>query len=289
MPLMGSFPQSRPGAKCWTEVDLGHGRGPCNPWAPGSGRVGSGGSQVPGPASPSAAESRAPRPPTRPGAVAPRLLSASPWRRTKPSRPNLSPEPSEEPEEPLRPTTFVRCLPGPVLQRSRPSAPNPRARRCRAAVARVKGRLAGGRGACAPLMRMRALCRPHPRRIKHCLSACAFLLQLPPSRHPLSCAIAAVFAMNHWAPSSQACAEGLGASSAQDASRTYSISPPSLGGAVRIGQVQVSCGRKYAEMRGSGNVGKGLEREWWKPERDPGQGVGESFRTWVWDYMDFMA
>lgn len=42
-------------------------------------------------------------------------------------------------------------------------------------------------------------------------------------------------------------------------------------------------------MRGSGNVGKGLEREWWKPERDPGQGVGGSFRTWVWDYMDFMA
>lgn len=261
MRLVGSSPQSPPEAKCWTEVGLGHGRGPCNPRAPGTGWVSSGGSQVPGPASPSAAEPRAPRPPTRPGALAPRLLSASPWRGTKPSGPILSPEPSEEPEEPLRPATFVRRLPGPVPQRSRPSAPNPRAHRCRAAVARVKGRLAAGRGASAPRMRTRALGHPHPWRIKRCLSACAFLLQLRPCWHPFSCAIAAVLAMNHWAPSSQACAEGPGASSAQDAPRTYSISPPALGGAVGIGQAQVSCRRKYAGMRGNGNVGKGLERE----------------------------
>lgn len=90
-----------------------------------SGRVG----WVSGRASPSAAQPRAPRPPSPPRAALPCLLSASPWRGTKPSGPNLSPELREKLEEPLRPATSaaVRAVP------SRRDPARPRPTRARAA------------------------------------------------------------------------------------------------------------------------------------------------------------
>lgn len=225
-----------------------------------SGRVGSGGSEA-WPRPPPPTQPRAPRPPSRPGAAPPLTFCESMVR-----------------DEALRAEPVTRAVcgtggafetrylgrhpPCPVPQRSRPSAPNPRARcrrrhrRRRATVARVKGRPAEGRGASAPRMRMRALAPALvEERMERCLSACAFPLQLPLSLHPFSCAIAAGLVISHWAPSSQACGEVLGASSAQDASRTYSVSPLSLGRAVGVGQAQLFSRRKYAEMERQGKRG----------------------------------
>lgn len=249
MPPAVSSPQSPPGAKRWAEVGRGHGRGPRSPRVLRCGVVGPGGSQARPRPPPPSSPARPAHPPCRPPCPPAYFLRVhgeglSPPGRTCHRKRVRSPKSPKSPRCPLSRPPPARSRPAEVPPvRAQPARAPLRSRGCQGE------RAARGRAGCERATPAHACAgHPHQRRMERCLSACACLLQLPLSWHPFSCAIAAVLAMSHWAPSSQACAEGPGASSAQDASRTYSISPLSLGGAVAVGQAQLSSGKKYAGM-----------------------------------------